>query len=271
MFVPLYDGKPVKHISVQWVTLTIIGLNVFVYLMVNVLDSSTIGNLKYVTLSLGYIPSIANDLKSLPVEYQLVSDDYYFLTMLTSAFIHADLMHLAGNMIFVWVFGDNVEDALGHIKFALFYILCAFAAVWFHGLLFADSDGPLIGASGAAAGLVTAYLMLHPKMQIWGIVFFRIPLRLPAYIALGGWAAYQVIMFAIDTDGQVSWASHVGGGLAGILLVVLLKRRAVPLFDKEIILPEAVELKPDTRLPEDVKLSPWGRRANQRDNTNIQN
>ena len=113
MFVPLYDGKPVKHISLQWVTLAIIGLDIAVYLMVNILESEIIGNLKYVTLSLGYIPSIGNDLKTLPAEYQLLSTDYYFMTMLTSAFIHADLMHLAGNMIFVWVFGDNVEDALG--------------------------------------------------------------------------------------------------------------------------------------------------------------
>lgn len=259
MFVPLYDGKPVKHISLQWVTLTIIGLNIAVYLIVNILDSNAVGDLKYVTLSLGYIPSIANDLKSLPAEFQLLSNDYYFLTMLTSSFIHADWMHLAGNMIFVWVFGDNVEDALGHIKFIIFYILCAVAAVWFHGLIFAESDGPLIGASGAAAGLVTAYLMLHPKMKIWGILLFRIPLRLPAYIALGGWAAYQLIMFAIDTDGAISWASHVGGGLAGVLLVVLLKRRSVPLFDREVILPEAVELNPSAQLPPEVKPSPWGR------------
>jgi membrane associated rhomboid family serine protease len=259
MFIPLYDGKPIKHISLQWVTLTIIGLNVAVYLMVNVLDSSLIGDLQYISLSLGHIPSIGNDLKTLPAEYQLLSDDYYFVTMLTSAFIHADLIHLAGNMIFVWVFGDNVEDALGHIKFIIFYVLCAVAAVWFHGLVFADSDGPLIGASGAAAGLVTAYLLLHPKMKIWGLVLFRIPLRLPAYIALGGWVAYQFIMFLIDSDGQISWASHVGGALTGALLVVVLKRRAVPLFDREVVLPNAVELKPEASLPPEVKQSPWGR------------
>jgi len=207
MFVPLYDGKSVKHISLQWVTLTIIGLNIIVYLTVNVFSIGSVGGLDHITLSLGYIPSVGNELKTLPQEYQLVAPDYYLITMLTSAFIHADLMHLAGNMVFIWVFGDNVEDAMGHIKFAIFYMACALAAVWFHGLMFADSDGPLIGASGAAAGLVTAYLILHPKMQIWGLLFLRIPLRLPAYIALGGWVAYQVVMFIIDTDGQISWAS----------------------------------------------------------------
>ncbi|MEL6947636.1 MAG: rhomboid family intramembrane serine protease [Pseudomonadota bacterium] len=263
MFLPLHDGKPVKTIHLQWVTLSIIGLNVLVYLAVNVIGVAGADKLEFAARAFGHVPSVSNDLKVLPEPYRVIPDHLYVLSTLTSAFLHADFFHLLGNMLFIWVFGDNVEDALGHIKFALFYILSAFAAASFHAFVFSTSDSPLIGASGAAAGIVGAYLMLHPKMQIWILFLSRIPLRLPAWTVLGGWVGFQVFMFVVDTDGQISWAAHVGGAAAGVLLVLVLRRRGVPLFDREIVVPDAVELTDRPSLPPNVKppRNPWGRNA----------
>jgi len=257
ILIPLYDGKPVKHIARQWVTLSIIAVNILLYLIVNVAD---IGGKNFAVMAFGHIPSVANQFKSLAVDFQLIPAQFYSLTTLTAAFLHADLLHLGGNMLFIWVFGDNVEDAMGHFKFLIFYLLCAFAASWFHAFSFPQSEAPLIGASGAAAGIVAAYLMLHPKTKIWVLFLSRIPLRLPALYLLGAWVAFQLVMYVIDSGSNVSWAAHVGGILAGIVLVGLLKRRAVPLFDREIVIPDAVVLEssePTAKAPK--KSTKWGR------------
>ncbi len=254
MFLPLYDGKKIQHVSLQWVTLVLIAINVVVYLLLEVsgLESRA-------AIALGHVPSVSNDLRILPPGMAIIPADWYVLTTITAAFLHADLWHLGGNMLFLWTFGDNVEDAMGHIRFLIFYLICAFAASWFHAFSFPNSDSPLIGASGAAAGVVGAYLMLHPKMKIWGLFFGKVPLRIPAMWVLGGWAAFQLVMYLFDNDNQISWAAHVGGVLTGIALVGLLKRRTVPLFDREVIVPEAVHLEPDAELPPEVTTSRWGR------------
>ena len=264
MFIPLYDHNPVKHIRLQWVTLTIIVLNVLAYLLLNLGPE---GGLEYASVALGHIPSVANNIRQLPADFSLVPDQLYITTTITSAFLHADIWHLAGNMLFIWVFGDNVEDALGHFRFVVFYLACCFAAAWFHAFTFPQSDGPLIGASGAASGLVAAYLILHPKTRVWVLFLSRIPIRLPALYLLLGWILYQGFMFLVDSDGQISWAAHVGGITAGIVLVVILKRSHVPLFDRDFALPDAVELEegpntePATVSPQakPQKRTSWGR------------
>ena len=110
----------------------------------------------------------------------------------------------------------------------------------FHGLIAPDSQVPLIGASGAIAGVVAAYLILHPRVKIWMLAFGRIPLRIPAYITLALWILFQFVMFAAGGEDQVSWACHVGGIIAGAVLVLRPARRDVPLFDREIVTPRAV-------------------------------
>ena len=127
-------------------------------------------------------------------------------------------------MLFLWVFGDNVEDALGHIRFLIFYLLCAVAGAAFHGVLAPDSQVPLIGASGAIAGVVTAYLFLHPRVKIWILAFGRIPLRVPAYMTLVLWILFQFVMFAAGGEEQISWSCHIGGIIAGALLVLILRQ-----------------------------------------------
>ena len=146
------------------------------------------------------------------------------LTYVSYAFLHADIFHLGGNMLFLWVFGDNVEDALGHLHFLIFYLLCAIAGALLHGMIAPDSQVPLIGASGAIAGVVAAYLILHPRVKIWILAFGRIPLRIPAYITLALWILFQFVMFAVAGDDQISWACHIGGIIAGAVLVLFLRQ-----------------------------------------------
>ncbi len=239
-------------------TLGIIALNIIVYLLVNVAQLTEV---KFATIAFGHIPSVSYDRVNLPTQYQIFPEYLYGLTALTASFLHANFMHIAGNMLFIWVFGDNVEDAMGHWRFLIFYLLCAYAASWFHAFSFPESNAPLIGASGAAAGIVAAYLMLHPKMKVWVLFLGRFPLKLPAFILLGIWIAFQGVMYIADSGSNVSWAAHVGGIIAGIVLVGIFKRKSVPLFDRQVIIPEAVEISPEATLPEGVlpNSSVWGR------------
>ena len=250
-----------RHIRLQWVTIGVIALNVIVFVVFNLLGTGADGGENFAAIALGHVPSVANEIRALPVNYQLVPPNLYLLTTITSAFLHADIWHLGGNMLFIWVFGDNVEDAMGHVKYLLFYLFCAFAAAWFHAFAFPQSDAPLIGASGAAAGIIAAYLMLHPKMKVWVLFMGRIPLRLPALYLLGGWIAYQIGMFLLSEDTDISWAAHVGGIMTGIVLVGLLKRPEVPLFDRQIIIPDAVDISTNPQTPADPSphAQKWGR------------
>ena len=255
MFIPLHDANSLKRIKLQYVTFGLIAANVVVFLMTG-LGSEQAGIAA--VYGLGYIPSVAFDVVELPQELVIVPED---LTYLTYSFLHGDIMHLGGNMLFLWVFGDNVEDALGHIKFLIFYLACAVAGAALHGYVAPDSQVPLIGASGAIAGVVAAYLILHPRVKIWILAFGRIPLRIPAYITLALWIVFQFVMFAAGGEDQISWACHVGGILAGAVLVLILRSRDVPLLDREIVTPRAVVVEqPSAVRPVEAQPVPrWGR------------
>jgi membrane associated rhomboid family serine protease len=255
MFIPLHDANSLKRIRFQYVTIGLIVVNAIVF----ALTALSGENVEIAAvLGLGYIPSVVFDTVELPPQFAILPED---LTYLTYAFLHGDIWHLGGNMLFLWVFGDNVEDALGHLRYLLFYLLCAIAGALFHGLVAPTSQVPLIGASGAIAGVVAAYLVLHPRVKIWVLAFGRIPLRIPAYITLALWILFQFVMFAAGGDDQISWACHVGGIIAGAVLVLLMKRRDVPAFDKEIVSPKAVVVE-QTSAVEPVEAQPaprWGR------------
>lgn len=255
MFIPLYDSNSLKHIKLQYVTIGLIAANVLVFFLTslggeNFINATAIG--------LGYIPSTLYDFAERPPELTFVPD---YATLVTYSFLHGDLFHLGGNMLFLWVFGDNVEDALGHFRFLVFYLLCAAAGALAHGMLAPDSEMPLIGASGAVAGIVAAYLILHPRVKIWILAFARIPLRMPAYIVLALWIAFQFAMLLWAGEEQISWGAHVGGIVAGTILVFLMRRRDVPLFDREIVAPRAVELQERSAVrPIPSRPAPrWGR------------
>ncbi len=253
MFIPLHDANSLEHIRLQYVTIGLIVANVIVFLITTVGGETTS---QAAVLGLGYIPSVVFDIAELPPEFVLIPEP---ATYITYAFLHADFWHIAGNMLFLWVFGDNVEDAMGHLKFLLFYLICASAGAFLHGWMAPASQAPLIGASGAVAGIVAAYLLLHPRVKVWILAFGRIPLRIPAWLALVAWILFQVFMFLAAGDDQVSWAAHVGGIVAGALLILVFRRRGVPLFDREIVAPAAVEVATESVHAETTRRGPWGR------------
>jgi membrane associated rhomboid family serine protease len=149
------------------------------------------------------------------------------LTLITSMFLHGGLMHLLGNMLFLWVLGDNVEDALGHRRYVVFYLVCGVLAALAHAAMEPGSTIPMVGASGAISGVMGAYLVLHPKARIKVLVSYFI-VWLPAFVVLGVWIVFQVISAgaaAGGAGGGVAWWAHIGGFLAGMLLCGLFSRR----------------------------------------------
>lgn len=251
MFIPLHDANTLKHIRLQYVTIALILANVAIFVVTGPPFISEM-QAGMEMLSFGYVPALVfGDARLAPGLLVLPEP----ATFLTYAFLHGDIWHLGTNMLFLWVFGDNVEDALGHWRFLLFYLLCAAAGALAHGLLNIQSEAPLIGASGAVSGVVAAYLLLHPRVRVWVLVFFRIPLPLPAFVPLILWIGQQFYMLLVDPTADVSWGAHVGGILAGLLLVVALRRREVPLFDRRLVTPTAVV---DTGRPAP---GPWGQRG----------
>jgi membrane associated rhomboid family serine protease len=257
MFIPLHDANSLRHIRLQYVTIGLIVVNVIVYALTSLGSEAAV---QAAVFGLGYIPSVVFDTVELPPQWVLIPEDFSYVTY---SFLHSDIFHLGGNMLFLWVFGDNVEDALGHFRYLIFYFACAAAGAFAHGIAAPDSQVPLIGASGAIAGVVAAYLMLHPRVKVWILAFARIPLRLPAYIVLVLWILFQFLMLATGGEQSVSFAAHVGGIICGAILVVVMRRRGVPLFDRQIVTPRAVETAPASipaRPAPAAPPSPWGRR-----------
>ena len=127
-------------------------------------------------------------------------------------FLHAGWLHLISNMLFLWVFADNVEDAFGYFAFVLFYLLCGIAGALAHVLMSPDSPAPLIGASGAVSGVIGAYALLYPKARVWILLFFRIPLRISAIWVLGGWFLLQI--FSVLTAEQSPKSRSPGGPIS---------------------------------------------------------
>jgi membrane associated rhomboid family serine protease len=264
MFIPLHDRNTLKHIKLQVVTIGLILANVLVFFLTGPLfvEAATVNA---DLLSFGYIPALVFADASLAPGLAVVPQPATFITY---AFLHADLYHLGTNMLFLWVFGDNVEDALGHGRFLVFYLACAAVGALAHGLAVPYSQMPLIGASGAVSGVVAAYFLLHPRVRVWVLVFFRIPLPLPAFIPLALWIVQQFYMLAVDPSADVSWGAHVGGILAGLLLVLVMRQKGVPLFDRTIVPPRAARfaepvappLAPATPETSSVEPGPWSRR-----------
>ncbi|MBV2354218.1 rhomboid family intramembrane serine protease [Streptomyces sp. J2-1] len=155
------------------------------------------------------------------------------LSVFTAMFLHGGWPHLLGNMLFLLIFGNNVEDRMGHIRFLLFYVFCGYAASYGFALLNASSGEPLIGASGAIAGVLGAYLVLYPRARVWVLVPFLVflPLRLPAWLVLGFWFVLQAWYssgHAASGTASVAYAAHVVGFVTGMLLAWPLKPGTPP-------------------------------------------
>lgn len=160
-------------------------------------------------------------------------------TVITSMFMHGGLAHLGGNMLYLWIFGDNIELAMGRLRFIVFYVVCGVAAALTHSLMVPASTVPLVGASGAISGVLGAYLLLYPRGRV-RVLFLPLPIIIvrtfyvPAIVVLGLWFVIQVVSglaSPVEEAGVAFWA-HVGGFVAGMVLVPFFKRRDVPLFHK---------------------------------------
>jgi membrane associated rhomboid family serine protease len=225
MFVPLKDDNPLKLIRFQYVSLAIIVLNVAAFVFTGPLRGEEA--LMLTEYGFGVVPSELLDLQrnANPV-FNPIAEPF---TLLTYMFLHAGWLHLLSNMAFMWVFADNVEDAFGSFGFALFYMLCGIAAALAHVFMVPNSHDPLIGASGAVSGVLAAYLLLYPKARVWVLVVMPIPIKIPAWIVLGGWIALQFVSLWMEApdDQHVAWWAHIGGFATGLVFTLLLRS---PLF-----------------------------------------
>lgn len=158
-----------------------------------------------------------------------------YLTIFTSMFMHGGWMHLLGNMVFLWIFGDNIEDSMGHKKFLAFYLICGVLAAFLQVIINPDSTVPMIGASGAIAGILGAYLVLHPKANVnvlfWLFIFITV-IKVPAFIVLSVWIVSQFFSASIGSEGGVAYFAHIGGFIAGGLLISFFKDSHIKLFQE---------------------------------------
>ncbi len=160
------------------------------------------------------------------------------VTLFTSMFVHGGFLHIAGNMLYLWIFGNNVEDSMSRIRFIVFYFLCGAVAAYSHALANASSLTPMIGASGAISGVLGAYLMLYPQARVVTLVAFGFYVRtvqLPAMFVLVFWFALQFlnVLISAGTGGGVAWHAHIGGFAAGMVLIGFFKRKRVPFWGRK--------------------------------------
>ncbi len=214
--------------TTPFVNYIFIGINILVFLLLQQLGSNDefsyafslvpkevttgvdITGVQVVRDSLGNTGEIRHFATPLPV----------YFNFLSSMFMHGDIMHIFGNMMFLFIFGDNLENLLGHIRYAAFYIVCGFAAAFAQIFMDSGSIIPMLGASGAISGVLGGYILLFPQRQIRAIIFNFLT-TVPAFVALGIWIAYQLITGYLTPAGTggVAYAAHIGGFIAGLALV----------------------------------------------------
>jgi membrane associated rhomboid family serine protease len=226
--IPISDDNPTRLTPV--VTWLVIGLCVVAYLWERSLGremNAAIFVFGFVPASLMMPASANGDFASVPP----------LATIFTSMFMHDGILHLAGNMLYLWIFGNNVEDAMGHARFALFYLACGVAAAMTLAVIDPASRLPMVGASGAISGVLAAYVLLFPRARVTGVVPLGIifwPFTLSAFWVVSFWFALQLVSASFTNPNQpgVAWWAHVGGFTAGLLLTPLLKSRRFLLFGR---------------------------------------
>ncbi len=225
-FLPLGDDNQRRRIATPWITWGLIFVNFCIFIYQQGLDRAGAGEFAF---GFGFIPSVLlGDSELADSIPQLPS----WLTLVSYQFLHGSWDHLLGNMLFLWIFGDNVEDAMGHLRFVFFYLLGGVASGLAHGLLDPTSVVPLIGASGAISAVLGAYLLLHPFARII-VLIFVIPVRLPAWVLLLVWFGFQFVALSDSDNDGVAWVAHIGGFLVGAATIVFFKDRDVPLWGRE--------------------------------------
>jgi membrane associated rhomboid family serine protease len=226
---PLGDDNSDRTIT-PVVNYTFIGLNVLVFLLLQQFGSNDA-----FTYAFSLVPKeVTNGIDLTGV--QIVRDSMgntgevqhfdtplpVYFNFLSSMFMHGNFMHLFGNMLFLFIFGDNLENLIGHIRYAVFYLICGFAAAAGQVLITPDSIIPMLGASGAISGVLGGYVLLFPSRQV-KVIIFRFFTTVPAVVAIGIWIAYQLVLGYLSDPGTggVAYAAHIGGFVAGLALIKL--------------------------------------------------
>jgi len=214
--IPLKDDNPISGRPI--VTYFLISLCVFIFLIQLGSQSYKTGQLFY---SYGLIPSVLMGHDQLPIDLYAVPA---FVTIFSSMFMHGGFMHIIGNMLYMWIFADNIEDDLGPHKFIIFYLLAGIGAAMTQVLVDTHSQIPMVGASGAIGGVLGAYLINHPKAKVLVLIpfgFFSQIIKIKALYVLGFWFVLQFI----SQGGGVAYAAHIGGFVSGIFLILLLNKK----------------------------------------------
>ena len=220
--IPLKDDNPISGRPV--VTYFLIGICVVIFLIQLGSQSYKTGQLFY---SYGLIPSVLMGYDQLPMDLYAVPA---YLTIFTSMFMHGGFMHLIGNMLYMWIFADNIEDSLGPKKFIIFYLLSGIGAATAQILMDTHSQVPMVGASGAIGGVLGAYLINHPNARVLVLIpfgFFSQLIKIKALYVLGFWFVLQFINSAMMSSqgGGVAYAAHIGGFVSGVVLILFFNKR----------------------------------------------
>lgn len=226
--IPLHDDNPAESTPV--VTIAFIAACTLVFLYEASLPERLV---QAFVFQYGAIPALLLGRAAPPPE---VAGFPAYATLLTSMFMHGGWMHLIGNMLYLWIFGNNIEDVMGHVRFVIFYVVCGVLAALSHALTDPASTVPMVGASGAISGVLGAYLLLFPKAQVLVFIPLGFASRLmyvPAAVVLGLWFVMQVLSGGMSLGregGGVAFFAHIGGFLAGMALIGLFKHPEVPFF-----------------------------------------
>jgi membrane associated rhomboid family serine protease len=243
--IPVHDKNPLR--GTPWVTFALVAVNVVVFLRMPaaahfLAGGTSLGQLcdlqafverwgavpreLLLNRPSGLVPSGAAAIGPHGPGCVVAPPTYHkapVLSVLTAMFLHSSWAHLLGNMLFLWIFGNNIEDRLGHLRFLLFYLVCGYAAGYGFALTDPSSGQPLVGASGAIAGVLGAYLVIYPRVRVWALVpfLFFLPLRVPAWLMLGMWFVLQAFYatgYGTGQAGAVAYAAHVIGFAVGALI-----------------------------------------------------
>ena len=221
--IPLKDENPSNTVPVINILLIVTNISVFIYMnyFAPLSTRSIIFKLGFIPYELSHFVDV-NPKNLVPIP----------LTIFTAMFMHGGWLHLLSNMLYLWIFGDNIEDKLGHIKYLIFYIMCGIAATLVHGFININSRIPTLGASGAIAGVLGAYMFLFPKARIKTLVILFVFIQIvhiPAVIMLGYWILLQILSayaeYGSKTEAGIAWFAHIGGFIAGLALIVVMKKR----------------------------------------------
>jgi len=221
--IPIKDRNPTHRFPIFTILIILVNIVVFLYEI-----SLDVKALESFFLTYGVVPFSVNGAFG-----QGLLDPMAVFPLLSSMFLHGGILHLGGNMLYLWVFGDNIEDKLGRGRFLAFYLLCGLAATLLHIVIDPTSTVPTVGASGAISGVLGAYLLMFPKARVVTIIpifFFLQVAELPALIVLGFWFVIQffngIASLGYETAGMggVAWWAHIGGFIAGLLFVIPLRK-----------------------------------------------